>query len=244
MNTLHTHRSGPCFITGDDFIRARSEGSALLNALVAHWRLEEASGVRADAHGGYDLSEINGVGQAAGKLGNAASFVAGNEEVLSAADQAGLRMGDIDFTIAGWVRFDALSGGGVIGKWATGSLEYLVYFDGTNLRFHVSGDGSNNASVVNGATLSANTWYFFVAWHDAAGNTINLSVDNGAAASAAHSAGVNAGSAALVLGLNEDGVSYLSGRVDSVSLWKRLLTASERARLYNSGNGLDYPFNS
>jgi hypothetical protein len=152
-------------------------------------------------------------------------------------------MGNTDFTIAGWVRFDALTGTGLVGKWGAASMEYLVYFDGTNLRFHVSHNGTANVSVVNSAAIAANTWHFFVAWHDAAADTINISVDNNAAASAAHSTGVYDGDAALFLGRNEEGLTYLSGRLDSVSIWKRLLTAAERAQLYNSGNGLDYPFN-
>jgi hypothetical protein len=96
--------------------------------------------------------------------------------------------------------------------------------------------------VVNAAGISANTWYFFVAWHDAAANTINLSVNDNAAASAAHSTGVHSGTAALNLGRNEEGLTYLDGRLDSISIWKRLLTSTERTQLYNSGNGLDYPF--
>ena len=151
-------------------------------------------------------------------------------------------MGDIDFTVALWVWFDALTPTGLAGKWATASIEYLAYFDGTNLRFHVSNNGSNNVSVGNSQSISVSTWYFFVAWHDATANTINLSVNNNTAASAAHTTGVFNGDAALFLGRNEEGITYLSGRLDSVSIWKRLLTATERTQLYNSGNGLDYPF--
>ena len=243
MNTLYTRRSGRCFITGDDFIRAPSEGSPLLNALIAHWRLEEASGTRVDAHGGNDLGDLNAVSQAAGKLGNAAGFEAASEQSLGVGDNAALSMGNIDFTIAGWVRFDSLAGAGLLGKWAGGSLEYLVLFDGTNVRFHVSNDATNNVSVVNSASILANTWYFFVAWHDAASDTINLSINNNAAASSAHTTGVHNGGASLYLGRNEEGATYLNGRLDSVSIWKRLLTAAERTQLYNSGNGLDYPFN-
>ena len=242
MNALYTNQPGPCFITGDDFIRRRDARSALLKELISHWRLEEASGVRADAHGGNDLGDVNTVGQAAGKLGNAASFVATNEESLSIGDNTALSMGNIDFTIAGWVRFDTVAGTGLLGKWASGSLEYLVYFDGTNLRFHVSNDGDANVSVVNSAAISANTWYFFVAWHDAAADTINISVNN-AAASAAHATGVNNGTASFYLGRNEEGLTFLNGRLDSISIWKRALTANERTQLYNGGNGLEYPFN-
>jgi hypothetical protein len=240
MFELHTGRSP--FLTGDTFISDSKRRSALLNSLIAHWKLNESSGIRIDSHGGNDLGDINTVASAAGKLGNAASFVAGNEESLSVGDNAALSMGDIDFTIALWVWFDALTGTGLAGKWATSSIEYIAYFDGTNLRFHVSNNGSNNVSVVNPQSISINTWYLFVAWHDATANTINLSINNNTPASAAHTTGVHNGNAAFFLGRNEEGLTWLSGRLDSVSIWKRLLTAAERTQLYNAGAGLDYPF--
>ena len=68
-------------------------------------------------------------------------------------------------------------------------------------------------------------------------------MNNNAAAVTAHTLGVHNGSATFHLGCNEEGLSYLNGRLDSVSIWKRVLTASERTQLYNAGNGLDYPFN-
>ena len=240
MFELYTGRSS--FLSGDTFYHDIKRRSPLLNSLVSHWRLNETSGLRIDSHGGFDLGDINTVGSAAGKLGTAASFNATNEESLTVADNAALSMSDIDFTIAFWVWFDALSGTGLAGKWGSGSVEYLAYFDGTNLRFHVSNDGTANASVVNAQAISTGTWYFFVAWHDATANTINLSVNNNAAASTAHGTGVHNGTASFNLGRNEEGVTWFTGRLDSLSIWKRLLTANERAQLYNAGSGLDYPF--
>ena len=209
---------------------------------MAHWKLNESSGTRADSHGGNDLADFNTVTSAAGKIGSAASFAAINEESLGAADNAALSMGDIDFTIALWVWFDTLDFTGLAGKWSTDSVEYLTYFDGTNLRFYVSSDGTTSTNETNSQAISTSTWYLLVAWHDATANTINLSINNGATASTAHSTGVYDGDSALYFGRNEEGLSYFSGRLDSVSIWKRLLTAAERSQLYNSGNGLDYPF--
>ena len=240
MFELHTGRSS--FLTGDIFFADAKRRSPWLNSLIAHWKLNESSGVRIDTHGGLDLADINTVASATGKIANAASFIAGNEEALVVAEGPELSMGNIDFTIAFWVWFDALAAAGLVGKWGTGSLEYLAYFDGTNIRFYVSNDGSNTVNVLNSQAIAINTWYFVVAWHDANANTINLSVNNNTPATAAHSAGVYDGSSALFLALNEEGVIYLSGRLDSLSIWKRLLTASERTQLYNSGSGLDYPF--
>jgi len=240
MHRLYTPH--PRRMSGDIFYTNGKRRSPLLTSLVAHWRLDEASGVRVDSHGGNDLGDINTVGSAAGKLGNAASFIAGNEESLGLGDNAALSMGNIDFTLAFWVWSNSLTGTGLAGKWGAGSLEYLAYFDGTNLRFHVSDNGTDNFSVANSQSISINTWYFYIAWHDATANTINLSINNNTAASTAHSTGVHDGDSSFSLGRNEEGGTWLNGRLDSVGLWKRLLTATERAQLYNGGAGLDYPF--
>lgn len=240
MHRLYTTRSR--YVTGDTFYRRCKRRSPLLTSLIAHWRLDESSGIRADSHAGLDLSDINTVGSAAGKLNTAASFVAANDECLSRADDPSLSVGNLDFTIAGWVWFDAITSAGLAGKWSAGSLEYIVYCDGTNLRFYVSSNGTNAFFANNTQALSTSTWYFFVAWHDAAADTINLSVNNNTAASTAHSAGVHDGSATFHLAQNEEGLTFLNGRLDSVSIWKRVLTAAERTQLYNSGSGLDYPF--
>jgi hypothetical protein len=67
-------------------------------------------------------------------------------------------------------------------------------------------------------------------------------VNNNSAASVSHSTGVFNGTAPFHLGRNEEGLSWLNGRLDGVSIWKRILAAAERTQLYNSGSGLDYPF--
>jgi len=241
MDPLYTAQRP--YFTPDVFYHERLRRSPWLNSLIAHWKLNESSGVRADSHSGLDLAEVNTVASATGKIGSAASFIAGNEEALVVAEGPELSMGDIDFTIAFWVWFDSLAlAAGLLGKWGTGSLEYLLFFDGTNIRFYISDDGSNTANVANSQAIAINTWYLCVAWHDATANTINLSINNNTPASAAHATGVYDGASALFLGLNEEGLTYFSGRLDSVSIWKRLLTATERTQLYNAGAGLDYPF--
>jgi hypothetical protein len=240
MFELYTGRPG--FLSGDLFYHDSKRRSPLLNGLISHWRLNETSGLRIDSHGGIDLGDINTVGSAPGKVGNAASFIGVNEETLTIGDNAALSMGNIDFAMALWVWFDNLDPTGLAGKWSTGSVEYIVYFDGGNLSFHVSPDGTGSSSVLNSQSISTGTWYFIIAWHDATANTINLSVNNNAAASTAHSTGVHDGTASFYLGRNEEGLTYFTGRLDSVSIWKRVLTAAERTQLYNSGTGLDYPF--
>lgn len=216
--------------------------NTLLEDLISHWKLDEASGTRADSHGTNDLTDVNSVGSDVGIIDDAAVFIAADEKSLFHADNADLSMGDIDFTIAGWIWFDALLGTGLMGKWGPTALEYILYFDGSNFRFYVTNDGATPVSVTDPTSIVDAQWYFFCAWHDAGANTINISIDDGTPTSAAHSGGVFAGNADFFLGRDENGLSWADCRMDSVSIWKRKLTSAEITQLHNAGAGLDYPF--
>ena len=74
------------------------------SSLVSVWKMDESSGTREDAVGSNDVTDINTVGSASGKNGNAADFVAANSEVLElgsgVTDQSG------DFAHAMWFTSD------------------------------------------------------------------------------------------------------------------------------------------
>jgi len=38
--------------------------------------------------------------------------------------------------------------------------------------------------------------------------------------------------------------SFFTGQIDDLSIWNRALSTEEMDRLYNGGNGLQYPFSS
>lgn len=219
--------------------------AGLRTDLIAFWKLEEASGTRFDSVGSNDLTDNNTVAQVAGKIGNAAHFVAADSESLSINDNPALSMGDIDFTIAGWFNRElegALSP--LVWKFDLGSAEYVVFLQaGAAFGFSVSPDGSEGAlATIETPGASPDTWHFFVVWHDATLDTINLQMDNGSVESTAHSAGVFDGSSRLFLGGAFDGAFGLTGNLDAIGIWKRVLTAAERAHLWNSGAGRQYPF--
>ena len=216
-----------------------------LEGLIAYWKLDEASGVRIDSHGANNLSDNNTVTQAAGKLGNAAKFTAANSEYLSHADNADLSMGaGVRMTITAWVYLDSRTGTEetIAGKRDIGSLEYSLRVDASNqFSFFVSSNGST-ASVVTADASVLSTWYFVVAWYD--GTNINLQINNGTVHSTAFSTDVFNGTSTFRIGNYDNGspTEMWDGRIDSVSLWKRVLTPSERTAIYNAGDGLDYPF--
>ena len=221
-------------------------GVDLNAALVAFWKLDEASGVRYDAIGDNDLTDNNTVGQADGKIGNAAQFVVENNEHLSHIDNPDLSVGDIDFTIAAWVLFDSVTAHRTFfAKWSLDN-EYVVMYQKTtnHFRFCVTHDGSTLSYI--DSTLgpaSLGVWYLVVAWHDSVNNTLNIQVNNGTVDSAPHALGAFDGTSPFQISGTAPTEQIMDGRVDAVGLWKgRCLTAAERTELWNGGNGKEPPF--
>jgi hypothetical protein len=218
---------------------------ALTDNLISYWKLDEASGDALDAHGSHTLTAANAPPSVAGKINTARSF--GNATYFSKADHADLSVGDIDFTLAAWVKPGASGGNhGFLLKGDGDDLEYNLRCNTSDkFQFRVSsGTGfANLAAATSTNAFSVGTWYFIVAWHDAAGNTINIQVNNGTPDSTSYSAGSYDSAGLLYLGGDAPFTEYFDdGVLDEVAFWKRVLTSDERTALYNGGDGLAYPF--
>ena len=189
------------------------------------------------------FEDINSVGSSAGKQGNAASFVDTYSEHLSINDTASLSMGDMDFTIGGWVFLNGVTGlRTMIAKGASNgannNFEYALEYDSSSSQFYFSvGNGTTHGAVVN-TTPSNYTWYFLVGWYDSTNDTLNLQVNDGTPVSASYTGGSFDSSYKMTIGkLSEYPGGYFNGSIDEVFVYKRLLSAEERTWLYNSGNG-------
>jgi hypothetical protein len=226
---------------------------SLLTNLESYWRLDEASGSALDAHGANHLTETSGtIASTTGKVGNCRDLEAGDTEHFEISDNAALSTGDIDFTLTGWVNIESISGNAwIVSKW-NGTINQREYgvrvLDGSPdlFQFFVSSNGTASASV-SATTFGAPslaTWYFFVAWHDASANTINIQINNGTVNSTAHATGVFNSTAPFRLGAQGNDSEFFDGLIDEVGFWKRILTSDERTAIYNGGNGLAYPFAS
>lgn len=228
--------------------------TTLLDNLIAHWPLSESSGTRTDLHTNtYALTDNNTVGSTSGINHNAALFVRANSEYLSIADNANLSAGDVEITFAVWVKLTSKPAGGqqvVFGKWESAGindLEYLCdYFQTPDrFRFVVRNTANTATTVVTANNLgspSTGAWYFIVCWHDPTANTINIQINNGTADSAATSGGVRDSTNQLRLGAKGTNSDYLDAAMMNFAIWKRLLDAAEKTRLYGAGVPLEYPF--
>ena len=218
--------------------------------LISWWKLDETSGTRYDAHGSNDLSDINTVGYAAGKKGNAADFEKDNSEHLKINDNASLSFGNESFTIVMWVKFESVSTVGqvVLSKWDWGvnKMEYEIAkpYGAYRFSFKVSKDGLAETSVIANTfgDVSAGVWYFVAGVHDSVNDKLTIYV-NDKFDSVSYSSGCNDNTSPFAIGAEfNSGAAYAlyDGLVDEVAIWRRALTADELEWLYNSGNGRTY----
>jgi hypothetical protein len=226
---------------------------SFLTDLVLSCELNEASGNGIDLHSTNTLIETSGtIGAAAGPGGvdGSRDFESGDTEYFALADNAGVSMGDIDFTVEIWANAESLAGEmDLISKYETSGnqREYRIRFEPIAMRFQfaVSPDGSGGFTGVSANNLgppSTGTWYQIIAWHDATNNQIGIKVNNGTADTASHSTGVFDGTSPLHVGaLGRAAVTfYFDGLLSKLRIWKRMLTSQEHTDLYNGGNGLAY----
>lgn len=224
---------------------SNSATTNLYSNLQAYWSLDEASGNKADSKGGNTLTNTNTVATVAGKVGNASSFTKASSQYLTIADNATLSVGDIDFYFSFWVyptlndatdQYIAAKAGG------SGNRAWDLRIDWVNarLRFTVY-NSSDVATTVNSANSSVaiNTWYFVECWHDSVNNQIAVAINNGTAVTAAHTTGVKDDTGPFQIGARNAG-SFFQGYVDGFGFWKYLPNSTDRAFLYNSGNGRTY----
>lgn len=210
--------------------------------LNAWWALEDPS----DSHDAYslDLTPSGTINYVSGHVNNCADFGSGSA-YLYHASAAGIQFGSTDpFSIIGWMNMvNRNYDYEVLGKWASGTLEWRIYYDylpGKELKFGVSSNGSSEtATAESNLSMQQGQWYFFHAYHDGAG-TIGIEVDDGSSGSTG-SGVTNSNGSQLWLGDTSAGAGNpLWGYLDEVAIFGRVLTAGEVTWLYNSGSGRTY----
>ena len=213
--------------------------NTLYDNLVSYWKLEEESGVRADATGAHPLSDNNSVlFSASGNLGNCASFDSGNSDYLERANgDAEELLGETgDWTFSTWVRPASRSTGAkVVSVWpGMGAFNraWLIDLqaDGGD-RFFSFGVGSTVTRATDTVTANCadDTWAHVLVQHRD-GTDIRIKVNNQAWIITTYTAGI--GSVNTDFRLGGRGTTF-DGLVDETGFWGRALTDDECAELYS-----------
>lgn len=194
--------------------------------------------LRTDAVVYYPM--LSGVTSAGGSIFNASSSQYYSAPIVPAAQVGGRSFTAFGFFSTARV-FDLQ---GIIGQFLTADgISWLVYCNGGTLNLAVD-DGSGHLTSISGPVLDVNTVYYFEAWQDIIGSSINLEVNrNNSIYTAACSNFAQSSSDPLTIGQwGGAGPSdnFLTGGVGPLGLVLRKLTSQESQAAYNSGQGASF----
>jgi hypothetical protein len=204
-----------------------------------------AGAAEVDTVASLSMAQSGGVGSAAGKVGNARSFVTASSQYLSIADNAAFQW-NTTVTVALWVnltdkttfRYFLYKG---VDNTTTGQ-DYGLLFHSTNndIEFNWDDTAFNNYRATLVVNPSAAIWYCLgMQWN---GTNMNVSV-NGAAWSVSAMTALPAsfGGPFQIGARNTASGLYMNGLIDAVGIWKgTMLTSAQIANFYNAGNGREW----
>jgi hypothetical protein len=212
--------------------------------LVSYWKLDESSGNAVDSIGSVTGTNT-GVDFSAGKINNGADFGGGTDKI-SLGNNFNFSS---SFSISLWFQITTTSGELRLitkGDSAGNQYQWGIQMNGSG---NVSpalwnGSGAGYLSFVGSSSISLNTWYHYVLTYNSSTTTLTgyLNGSSDGSDNTTNGSWLTSGSANCLLGARADNDSPLTGRLDEVSIFNRALTATEVTELYNSGSGLQYPW--
>lgn len=167
---------------------------------------------------------------------NAALFAAASSQFLSASSFSLPSTPTVSFWFYG-TDASSLAGTFTLGNWGNSTFSVIKNSTAGALRLRIS-NGSSNVEATSASGKWDGLWHHIVAYQGADGKA-HLWVDGVESVSASALTGsLFLGPSTLTFGHQLDN---LSGAMDEVGVWSRVLTADERAALYNYGAGKFYP---
>lgn len=218
----------------------------LTTGLVGYWKLDgsanDATGVNNGSISGTATVET-------GKIGSAYYFAPYPSSYISIANSTSLNIQGNTISLSAWVK--STSGGTqmIVSKFSgvgTHTDPYFQYnlqlLQGSSLfpRFFLSIGGTAYYAANNTISINHNQWYHIAGTYD--GTTMRLYLNGSQIATTAVTGNIKSYSTPVYISKNGALGETFIGNIDEVGIWNRTLSASEVSQLYNSGNGLTYPF--
>ncbi len=228
--------------------------TGLKSGLQAAYTFENGGNLGLDSSlNANHLTNNNGATQVTGNAApgtHGVGLAAASSQSLSIASNASLVLSGTSWELTCWVKFASFPGGfsTVIGKWGSaGGKEYSLTYNPNDTKLHAAAtaDGVNNQELTT-VRPSIGAWIFLDMWFDAPGQSFFFNANNASATDGGSlnfgATSINAGTNPFAIGVSNFGGDFLDGAVDSVNVWKRILTTTERTSLFKAGVGLEYPF--
>lgn len=216
----------------------------LTDNILAYWNLNDdgSGGVSlVDSTGnGYTLTNNGGVTLGTGINGGGAVFNGTNN--LSTTQTSPI-VGTSSFSYSCWINVDPTTTGfanilGTRTSSGSGFGEWSVLVENLGLINIVQYSGNFDFAS---SPYNFNTTYFVTVVNDETAGTSSLYINGSLVTTGTLPPSLSAGFP-INLGANGDFSQALTGLLDEVGIWNRALTSTEVTALYNSGDGLPYPF--
>lgn len=200
---------------------------------VAHWKLDETSGLTAvDSAGGHDGTLSNGPAWAAGANGGAVEFSDDSQAIIAAHDET-LSINDY-LTLTAWVHADQFNSDQVILHKGTSNSDHTFYLgtSNTEIIFGLSPDGGGWNAISSGSSaLQLDTWHHVAVTFNNAGDCVAFYLDGVKIAEQATTITPQTNTADVRIGRNHSADGW-PGRLDDVRIYDRVLGADEIQSLY------------
>lgn len=216
---------------------------SIMAKLTSWWEMTESSGNRMDSKGSSHLSIVGTVTTAPGVRGGevAAAFAGSGGLIVPSNLSLRVDTGGGAHCMFGWIYLTSNSGiQYFFNKWddvttTAPGAEYMGSVVSSN--YYAQNGGTSYTSVITPAP-AAGAWHFYVMWRDPVDGKLRLQLDNGTVISSAGASNPSGTDAPLFFARNQAGNYRMSGRLQRWG-WMNgeILTADERAWLFNGGSG-------
>lgn len=205
--------------------------SSITSGLVGYWKLDEASGSRADSSGnGYTLTDNNTVTANAfdyWKTGeNSALFNGANSEYLSRTDTNALDFAGTSFTLVCWMRRGTdVNTAALFSKNAASSDGYLFYTPAgdTRLNLYLNSTLYQSGTGVIGASGSRK-WQHVACVRDVSAGTVSFYVDGNLVYTTTSAVTLAGNATDFQLGKYGSSAAYFGGDMKDAAAWNVALT--------------------
>jgi len=218
---------------------------ALIDNLLSYYKMDEASGTVLDAHGDNDGTN-SGSTNISGKIISARSFDATNDYITTSVTSEIIYH---DLTVSMWV-YRKGNGGAIFTQRYSlhGGVVLNVGVHNGKVNFWLRDNTGGGLRQLSGATTMNNDEWNFITT-TLSGTNMSVWLNGVYDGSATYTGGTWNNADNQVIGGNagsgdsENNVTeFFNGSVDEIGIWDRALTSTEITQLYNSGEGLAYPF--
>lgn len=207
------------------------------SGLVAHWKLDEASGTTAsDSSGNNNNGTLQNSPAWVSGHTNGALSLNGSTQYVSVPDANSLDLSS-SYTLSAWIKPQALSGYETVlikESSTAGGCGYWLQTVGTEISAGFNPGTGCKEHETSGAGLQTGQWYHLAAVFDDSGNTFKIYL-NGVLKNSGNQTETTApapNGLTLLLGRTSSG-EYWSGALDEVRVFNRALSSAEIQTLYD-----------